>query len=446
MYSWNTTIEDTSPILDFHPYSDGAANGGWAPFFEGIGFWQGTAIYLYGTQNCTYNVTLDSQPVTIPFESSLPDGVLFWQDGLSPTTHSLSLTAIPAENTTQQLSFDKAVFTNIGINASNQNSTAVHYTGQWSNESFYNVPSDTAPAPYMETSNPGDTVSLTFTGGVAVAVNGARDWGHWTYNVTLDGVASSVHNASTWWLMGDTVLFYQSNLDPQETHTIEMANMGTPNDKLSLNYFTVFMPNKTSLDTSPSASSSTTLVPSQTSSQSPSPQSSSSQLRSTTNLGVIIGPIVACVIVIAIAAFFWLRTRRRYVRPTVDLLAPATSIAPFPRNERPDIWAKGMEAGEMSIQAIPPVAPHQGKRQLPASRSESQPSLAIPVSSVPHVASPTPAIVAVSSPPPSSTGRTASTQPVSVDHLIELIAQRIDPGGRAATLQDPNVPPPQYAG
>ncbi|KAI0772211.1 hypothetical protein BC629DRAFT_745896 [Irpex lacteus] len=277
MYAWNTTVEDTSAILDFHPYSDGSASSGWAPYFEDIGFWsgqpgvdsfgknsvhitelsgasvtfrfEGTAIYLYGTQNCSYSVTVDSQPASIPFQSSLPDGMLFWQDNLSASTHTVSLTANPQTDSDQQLAFDKAVFTNIGINATgispvlidNQNLTNVHYTGEWKNQSFYNVPSDFSPSPYFETSSSKDTVSISFTGGVAVAINGARDWGHWTYNVTMDGAVSPIYNASTWWLMGDTVLFYQSNLDPQKTHTLELANLGTPGDKLSLNYFTVYV-------------------------------------------------------------------------------------------------------------------------------------------------------------------------------------------------------------
>lgn len=43
--------------------------------------------------------------------------MLFWQDNLSSSTHTVSLTANPNANTTEQLAFDKAVFTNIGVNA-----------------------------------------------------------------------------------------------------------------------------------------------------------------------------------------------------------------------------------------------------------------------------------------------------------------------------------------
>lgn len=73
-------------------------------------FLSGTAIYLYGTTNCTYTVTLDSQSATVPL--SLPFGLLFYQEGLTPTTHSVQLTAQPQASSTQMLGFDQAVFTN----------------------------------------------------------------------------------------------------------------------------------------------------------------------------------------------------------------------------------------------------------------------------------------------------------------------------------------------
>lgn len=64
--------------------------------------------------------------------------------------------------------------------------TALHYNGNWTSQSAYNVPSDASPAPFMSTSNPGDNVSMSFKGGVAVSINGMRNWGHWTYNVVCD--------------------------------------------------------------------------------------------------------------------------------------------------------------------------------------------------------------------------------------------------------------------
>ena len=75
---------------------------------------KGTAIYLYGRQNCSYAVTLDSRSVEIPL--SLPDSVLYYKDNLSPDTHFIEITANPHANSTERLSFDKAVYTELGIN------------------------------------------------------------------------------------------------------------------------------------------------------------------------------------------------------------------------------------------------------------------------------------------------------------------------------------------
>ncbi|KAI0086897.1 hypothetical protein BDY19DRAFT_995341 [Irpex rosettiformis] len=543
MYTWNTTVEDTSSLFDFRPYSEGSTSGGWASFFQDLGFWhgspgsdsqgkdsvhitnfagasvtlqfKGTAIYLYGTQNCSYSVTLDSQPTSIPFASSLPEGMLFYKEDMASTTHTISLTANPNEG--QQLAFDKAVITNIGINASNinpvrvdnQNQTALHYDGKWTNQSSYNVPSDSSPEPYMSTTDPGDIVSMNFKGGVAVAINGARNWGHWTYNVSLDGV-TSVYNASTWWLMGDALLFYQSNLDPGQTHTIQLANTGSPNDKLSLNYFTVYTPNATALDTSPSNSSS----PSPGGS-SPS-QAPSSQSHSKTNIGVIVGPVVAGVVALSsiLILFIWHRSRRQRntLSTSINPLNPpptsqsTTAVFAFPPNERPDVWVKGMEAGQpapsiMNIQAVPPVVPHQGKRRrrepgnshsasrsrnthtptttpsssnlIPQTHSTSHPvepetqdpiqpassiqaSRSIPPTtsassnSLPTATTATTAATRRPHPHPPTTAPAPAPQPptvnVNVDHIIELLAQRLDSSGRGGALavHNPDVPPPQY--
>ncbi|KAI0086896.1 hypothetical protein BDY19DRAFT_907788 [Irpex rosettiformis] len=513
MYTWNTTIEDTSATLDFHPYSDGGVSNGWAPFFQDIGFWsgnpgvdsfgkdsvhitrfpgatvnfqfEGTAIYLYGTQNCSYSVTLDSQPaLTSSDQSLLPDGMLFSKDGLSPSTHTLSLIANPVANSTEQLAFDKAVFTNIGINASgispvlidNQNLTSIQYTGNWTNQSFYNVPSDTSPAPYFETSHPKDAVSMSFTGGVAVAINGARDWGHWTYNVTLDGSVSPVHNASTWWLMGDTVLFYQSNLDPAKMHTVWLTNLGTPGDKLSLNYFTVYVPDGTGFNVSSSVS--------------PSDGTGSSSSHSKTNVGVIVGPTIAGVVVlcgILIGLWFWLQGRPRSATsesappPEAGDVAPITrssfDLSPFPRNVRPDIWVKGAEAGrsypEMQIQVVSPVIPYQGKRQHPGTTPPSQhhAPAASTSSSSQYTSHTDPGQSELGSAEGEHSGSRSSvgsttrltsattaissvSQGVNVDQIIELIAQRIDPGadggggdgGGGNAAHDPTAPPPRYVG
>ena len=73
----------------------------------------GTAIYLYGEANCTYNIVLDSKTIDIP--PFLPGGLLFSQEGLAATTHSIQVVAQIDSNGSlnQMLLFDQAVFTNI---------------------------------------------------------------------------------------------------------------------------------------------------------------------------------------------------------------------------------------------------------------------------------------------------------------------------------------------
>ena len=55
------------------------------------------------------------------------------------------------------------------------------------------------------------------------------------------------YNSSTYWLIGDTVLFYQI-LIPSETYQVTLTNTGNQNYfQMTLNYFTVWMPNTTDL-------------------------------------------------------------------------------------------------------------------------------------------------------------------------------------------------------
>lgn len=67
------------------------------------------------------------------------------------------------------------------------------------------------------------------------------------FSQSLDGVKSS-YNSSTYWLIGDALLFYQSNLDPNVTHQIELVNTGDGTYfAMSLNYITLWKPNATDL-------------------------------------------------------------------------------------------------------------------------------------------------------------------------------------------------------
>lgn len=50
------------------------------------------------------------------------------------------------------------------------------------------------------------------------------------------------YNASSWWTVGDAVLYYQANLDPNKKHTISLINQryDSSTSTIGLNTITVF--------------------------------------------------------------------------------------------------------------------------------------------------------------------------------------------------------------
>ena len=168
----------------------------------------GTAVYLHGTANCSYSVTLDS--VQYPATNDT-NGILFFKDGLSHTTHFVNLTASPVSGSGTQLSFDgaditdvisdKCVYLNysrvciltapamcsatglIPVVFDNQNQTVLQYSGNWTTQNDPQIPSLNDPKPYVITKVYQGSVTANFSGAVAVAINANRNFGHWLYNV-----------------------------------------------------------------------------------------------------------------------------------------------------------------------------------------------------------------------------------------------------------------------
>ncbi|GJE98270.1 hypothetical protein PsYK624_144960 [Phanerochaete sordida] len=454
MYSWNSTINDTSPILDFHPYSEGPLQFGWATAFDASASYfntvygeeadgsslhitsfpgasvnlqfEGTAIYLYGSANCSYTVTLDNQNVNVPPQR--PYGLLFYQEDLDPITHFVTLTAQPKANTTEQLSFSQAVFTSTidqsatGLTelvVQNWNDT-LQYQGSWTNGSgVANIPNKAHPGVFKQTQQPNASVSLNFTNGVAVAVHGSRNYGHYTYDVVLDGQKFS-YNASTTWEIGDSLLFYHTGLDPDSDHTIQLINTGMQDYyKTTLNWFSVFSVNNTAGGAS-----------------GPPPSEGSSTPSHKTSVGVIVGPVIAGVAVIAIALALFVYYRRR--RPRGRDEDDEDSVSPFPKAPRPELWHKGMEAGMANmVTTLDTPQPHQGKRSRPAAVPASEPTEAGPSRSTPSVSGQ----AATSSSAPSEPRQATLPGTVSVDHIIEIIAERLNPIVRSAAHDEA---PPQY--
>ncbi|KAJ3473874.1 hypothetical protein NLI96_g12779 [Meripilus lineatus] len=128
--TFNVTLDDSSPMFSYLPYGDGPVDEGWRAWYSQIGFnndcgkesvgdslhitssagasvqltFSGTAVYLFGTANSSYEVSLDTRTTSFPPPL---DNLLFSAVGLLPGTHYVNLTANP--QTGQQLAFDRAI-------------------------------------------------------------------------------------------------------------------------------------------------------------------------------------------------------------------------------------------------------------------------------------------------------------------------------------------------
>ncbi|EJD43036.1 hypothetical protein AURDEDRAFT_185799 [Auricularia subglabra TFB-10046 SS5] len=255
VFGWDVEIPNHSPLIHYEPYSDGTTDGGWALWSSDVGFYptkagektvggqtasgttahissatgasftfsfKGTAITLYGTANVAYTVTFDNA-VHNSLQLHLPQGVLFQQDNLEPVDHYLNLTLATVHGN-QQMSFEKAVITSASTeklkqNTFDSNNSNVMFTGSWESTGIKETPL------YRQTSHYDDSVEMTFTNARAVAANANINWGHWDYVVEFDNEQTTL-NASTWWLVGDTFLFFKDGLDPAREYTVKLKNGG----------------------------------------------------------------------------------------------------------------------------------------------------------------------------------------------------------------------------
>ncbi|KAF8597710.1 hypothetical protein BDV93DRAFT_547778 [Ceratobasidium sp. AG-I] len=338
---WNVTLDDSSPVFTYLPYGDGAASAGWATYYSVSGFRQaggntplgdsshvtwnndttlslsfyGNALYLYGGANCTYDLALDGQQY--PTYSPTNDGQLAVLEDLAEGQHSVTLKPHPGGSKGSAFSFDKAVVTltapsgNPGkADVYDNGNSSISYLGSWAQVNDKSIPSTTAPAPYRQTKVTGSAASLEFQG-QAVMISGPLNWGHWLYTVTLDDGPATTYNASAWWIIGDTPLYFQGGLDPSKVHKVTIADVGKdPNlSTISLNSFTVFGTNSSTV---PDSSSSASGV---SSSGSASTGTSNQSDTHPVPAGTIAGAAVAATLVlVALIAglFVYLRRRRQH--------------------------------------------------------------------------------------------------------------------------------------
>ncbi|KAH8099718.1 hypothetical protein BXZ70DRAFT_1008697 [Cristinia sonorae] len=302
---------------------------------------RGTAIYLYGggSGSVPYQVTLHSDTESTPLPPS--NGLLYSKGGLEQGIHTVNITAFPSPG--QVFSFDEIVITDsipagttsppTLVQYDNSNVTAIQYVGDWSSKSDAHVPNPSHPAPFHITSTAGDYAALNFTEGVAVAINGSKNCGRGLYTVNLfdssrEILSSSQYNASTFWLVGDSLLYYRSGLDPNESYQIQLVNSARDDSVLTLNGFTIFQANGDTTSTSPTR---VPLSPTSSGSDPSSPDISSAQHH--VNAGVIVGPTLAGLALLALLALLItlivIRRRKSAARRNADDIDPYSSDTRF---------------------------------------------------------------------------------------------------------------------
>lgn len=326
--SWNITLNDTSPVFTYYPYYDGFGTGnGWQIWYSETGYntvfanpgvgisahrtslpganvtfsFYGTGIELHGTANCTFDVAVDGI-----FSSSLSStsDVLYSKQTLSEGTHSLTLTAHPTSG--QQLAFENAVIyidqaIPQMVSYSNTNTTFLNYTGNWSTATDVHVPGGV----FHSTKTMGSSVSTTFGGSSAVLVQGIVNWGNWQYTVSLNGT-QSVLNASSFWFIPDTTLFYEGGLDPTQNYSLNIVDTSEDGNIFEINSVKLYQPQPTTLPSSSKPS----------------------------NTGEIAGIIVGVVVLLALVVgfLFWRRSwRPKTITSTRNFNVLAHEITPEAR-------------------------------------------------------------------------------------------------------------------
>ncbi|KAI0375495.1 hypothetical protein BV20DRAFT_933598 [Pilatotrama ljubarskyi] len=489
---WTVTIDDTSSFINYHPQGDGGVGDwtstGWQPWFSDSGGFNnaggedgtgtslhitafpgasldfqfyGTSVALYGTANCSYEVSVDGASTSF----AAKDGQLYAQDNLHEQMHRVSLIAHASNSS--MFSFDRADISRpLAAGASPPkaavypatNTTFVKYGGNWKEQNDPNgqIPSKEHPAPYYEVDDPPASLSFSFEG-TGVAVNGSRNWGSFTYDVTLDG-NTNTYNASTMWLIGDALLFYQDGLDPQNTHTVNITPKVGGGFKFWLNSVTILSDDSTnSTANSNNASGSTTSSLSSTQSLASLPTSNASSSSGTakkSNTGAIVGPIIGAVaLVLTLAALLWWYLRRR--RASTPALTEAQyspfaeppSAAPLMRNASANASRVSKlsrftnEGGSVSraspgtatVPALSPASPPMSDH----SSSWGQPTVVNAAAASPGVV-PAPLV-----PARPSTGSAADSQ-AALDRLAQLIADRLDRSHVPRSEYGSSEPPPEY--
>ncbi|KAH9858676.1 hypothetical protein C2E23DRAFT_799596 [Lenzites betulinus] len=478
--SYIMTIDDASSIINYHPQGDGGlgdqTQNGWQPFYDAAGGFSvrggeaalgnskhitafpnasldfefyGNAVSLFGIANCTYDVSVDGNSTSFKATKHGQSTMLFSKDGLSEGTHTVSLTA-QASNTSsfafQRADVSRSVAAGGHFPSPHvyqaTNTSFIQYSGNWSLLTDPLIPSQQHPAPYFEVEDAPASFSFSFQG-VGVAINGSRIWGSYVYEVSLDGQPAT-YNASTMWFIGDALLYYQDGLDPNATHSITVSPTVGEGLKFWLNTVTVFTDDPSEaggLVTSPSSTTQSAL---------PTSGARASSEHAKTNVGVIVGPVIGGVVLLAlIATLFWYFRRKRqspvvYDREQPSPFVSVSAIQPVtftPRDTKAPILSSDEDYSQPHVPTLPMIpSPSSAPSESARSISDS-PLLQAPLSATTsrsHLPSPP---QNVSSPTTMNADSPAVSSPsdpnVAVDRIIQLIAERM-------ATQPADAPPPEY--
>ncbi|KAH9935601.1 uncharacterized protein B0H18DRAFT_418127 [Fomitopsis serialis] len=475
--SWNFTIDDSSSYIKYLPSEDtGLGNNtslGWDPYWGGSGGFlpvsdqsygrgasgqslhvttldgaslsfeiYGNSVCLHGTSNGTFDVAIND--ITAPGLTANADGVLYCQQDLPTNVNYVNLTAHVTPNSGQQLAFDYAEVTydfSTGATSpeevvyNNTDTSAVHYTANWTSLTIAGAPSTTSSIPIHKTTAYGASASLNFTG-EAIAVYRFRSWGSYLYNITLDEDPPHQYNGSTLWELTNSLLFFQAGIDPTASHNIKITNAGGESYyKFYLNSISVFKSNSTNATQNTPASSSP-------------PKASTGDIHHHTAaiIGGVVGGVGGLLLIIGLAVYFLHRrpspSQYRDISPYI-----ATNAGSDPQAGTIQTSSSSLLFANGARQAQGLPAKGTGLASTPAtSQTAQEHAVTTPHragvaghTGVPHSMLPTG--------PESPAGSTAATvssvtQPVNVDRIIEMIAERID--RRSSPPHDAGDAPPRY--
>lgn len=269
--------------------------------------------------------------------------------------------------------------------------------------------------------------------------------------------------------MGDSLLYYHSGLDPSKSYQIQLINSAGDGTTLTLNDFTILQSNITSLPTYVFSSTRDIFVlrwrlnlSLMGCRQSPSDSSGSGHHK--TNVGVIVGPVIAGVavlVILALLALFLRRRRRRALERAEGKISPYS--AEF-SSQTPSNGELGSQPNTANLNGVTTIR-EKGNRTHLLQHPPNQQAVAAPVSngggttgtgtgthqsssrpSTPHTHSRSASNPGHAAAPNPTQASSQSDQPqVDVNRIIELIAARIDrPVPNVPTVEDEGAPPPQY--